>query len=369
MPIVTKRLKGVITFGLGIDTVLTPLSGGVDISKTVPFIQVKNVDGESTYGGSLGNVLFEPEITSGGAFLTIRRISNFQQSIEVHWSILEFSNANVYSGLFLKSSTEVNITIPSVDITKSFSILNIRSNRAWASDMREACISHRITSSNNLLVKGIITDNTIYCRWYVVELDDVVVTSISGNATGLSYEATLPSAVDLSKTYLFTSIEGLNSSPVMDGRNMKTARFSANNKVEYRSSADYVSGYSSYIIETQNSLVQRGSVVMVDTSEDIVLPIPVDPSRGGDSIGGQFGNWGAPIDTYEEESGDFSIVSTLGEDVPTTSLSLRRGERTSLPDVYVDWEVSEFNYQPVQASDRRSGVADGVERGIKRGVI
>lgn len=366
---VSKKESGSYIFGMAQSQADIVLSQSYDISRSVPFIQVKNIDGESTYGGSMGNCMFEAFFLDSSTIRIIREY-DFQQPMQVKWDAVEFTDATVNTGTITIDALVKNVTIPSVDITKAFSIINIRGNGAFTSDMRELMFEHIITTSTNLRISGIKTDSQITLRWYTIEFSNVSVQQVSTIATGTSLVSPLPISVNPSKAFIVPSFGGKTSEPVMNGRDTKIARLiNGGADVEARGDQPYSIDFSAYVVESTNGgIVQRGTLTMSATSDSATLATAVNPDNCLNFISGQMLNFAAPIGTFEEEFSDFGIVATQPASNPNTTVNFNRGERGSQASAVVDWEVVEFSMIAPITVDRTRAILRGVGRGYNRGV-
>lgn len=138
--------------------------------------------------------------------LTFQRFGT-SGDVSIKWYVAEFkSGVTVQRGSVVMSSTTVNVSLQSVDLSKSFPIVSLRnSGSAFGQDDFDRA---KLTSSTNLQIKVNASGSNQVCEWQVVEYaDSQVQTGDVSFATGDSSKTASISSVDTGKSWLINSYQ------------------------------------------------------------------------------------------------------------------------------------------------------------------
>jgi hypothetical protein len=155
--------------------------------------------------------------------ITFRRaVANAAVSVTISWQIIEFiSGVTVQRGITSVNNASTNVTISTVDLTKSFAIVTLMS-AGWASynDYNyEECVKASLSSSTtlNLAIQTRTFSQTV--AWQVIEYDACTVQQINYTIPSTSITSDLSiSSIDPLRTFVcgsFSTGEG-----VLSGRDM-----------------------------------------------------------------------------------------------------------------------------------------------------
>jgi hypothetical protein len=142
---------------------------------------------------------------SGTNSLVFERVGS-STNVTIEWSVVEFlSGVSVQRGSEPLNAPTKNVTISSVDLTKSFPLATLRIGGTVTSD--DDFIRSRLTSATNLELAAFNDRADAVVEWQVIEYADASVQT--GDLSFLSTEATkiatVPVAVDTSKAWLIYS--------------------------------------------------------------------------------------------------------------------------------------------------------------------
>ncbi len=141
----------------------------------------------------------------GNNSLTFQRVGT-STDVTLEWSVVEFlSGVTVQRGSLALDAPTKNVTISSVDLSKSFPLVTQRIGGTVTSD--DDFIRTRLTSSTNLEIAAFNDRGDSTAEWQVIEYTDASVQtgSVSFASGDSSKSAVLPSAVDTGKTWLVYS--------------------------------------------------------------------------------------------------------------------------------------------------------------------
>jgi hypothetical protein len=132
--------------------------------------------------------------------------------IDVYWQVVEMSGASVQSGTLTIPAGDSSATavISSIDLTKSFLLVNPKASAAVNGVESEYTVRGRISSPTQLTFDRISLNNSVDLAWQVVSLADgssVQAGTIAVNTLDLSASAVI-NPVDATRTASFVSVRG-----------------------------------------------------------------------------------------------------------------------------------------------------------------
>lgn len=337
MPKVKSRQSG--SFNMGSTTTQQDVTiSSVVTSKSIVIVQVEG--SESIYDAD--SFCITGKLTSS-TNLRFNRYATVAAGIDVWWQVIEYENSggvtvDVQAGSLTLDSTTENVTISSVDTSKSFSIAQVRGD-TFTSTMDGIIYRHMITSSTNLQVDGTETSSNNVMEWQVVEFSDASVQALSGTTTNATYTDVTISSVTTDDSFLMVSYS--DSGSTIDLNQLKGARIYSSTAV--RLSA-YVAGqmyYGFYVISSTNYVVQRGWTGVTGASLNVDITA-VTQSKCLLNLGGIYNNY-QTVDSYEENIQEFGFRISF---VDSDTIILDRDSSTN--GATVSWEVIEFS-DPVSA--------------------
>lgn len=206
----------------------------------------------------------DPNDYQVGGIITDANTITFDRSgtagtVSISWEIFEFE-----SGVFVQRgsaavplSTNVDITITCVDLSKSFVILSSRNDGTTLGN--DDGVTGDLTSATNLrLVTGTAGGPLDEVFWQVIEYQGAVVQKVTGSLTTTSLVSTIPTPVDVNKTMLIsTHLIGGNS----EADDMPRTELTATNQITYtRDDNDNTMSILTYVVEFMDqTVVSRGA--------------------------------------------------------------------------------------------------------------
>ncbi|MGB5138681.1 MAG: tandem-95 repeat protein, partial [Candidatus Zixiibacteriota bacterium] len=115
---------------------------------------------------------------------------------------------NVQTGEVTFSATTQNVTITSVDLTKSILIFNERNNLP---SPQESCVRGQLTSATNLRLAKSSSTGSVTVRWYVAEFDSGVSVQRGTNVLGSTTVNVPISNVSLTQSFVLVSKDKPNT--------------------------------------------------------------------------------------------------------------------------------------------------------------
>jgi len=178
-------------------------------------------------------------------------------AVTIHWQVIEFtSGVTVQRGVRYMNSTTENISISSVDLSKSFPIITWLNLGTQFST--EDAMQAYISSSTNLELKAYGAGGTVEVQWQVIEYDNASVQVVHDHIVNSDNTNATISAVNLDKTFYVGS---WGSSLAPTGTHNMPSWFltSTTNLQFYRfDPSTNVVRATVYIISTDDVNVQRG---------------------------------------------------------------------------------------------------------------
>lgn len=110
--------------------------------------------------------------------------------------------------IILENQTTVDVTITGVDLTKSFVTCEVTAQYTGTEEVGQTTASVHLVSSTKISVRRVTSSTTqqVYVTWQVVEFVSGVSVQRGFTSTASANETVTISAVDVSKSFLMSSI-------------------------------------------------------------------------------------------------------------------------------------------------------------------
>lgn len=287
---------------------------------------------------------------------------NAGTAMTIFWQVIEFdSGVTVQRGSRNMNSATENVSISSVDTSKSFPIISFLNLGTQLS--QEDLVQAYISSSTNLELKAYSSGSTVEVQWQVIEYDNASVQVVHDHIINAQNTNATITAVDTSKTFLVGSLS-TNVAPT--GADDIPAWFlSSSTNVQfyrYNTASDTLRATVYVVSITDNISVQRGfnqitsgnttvdeSVTAIDTARTLLL---------GGSL---FHTWGTA-----NNGDDISTVSAFTFEKVSSTL-IRATRANNWNDAWVEFEIVEWLTGGTAANLLRD-VQRGTDRGIQIGI-
>jgi len=217
MAIIKQVYKGDVVLSSSSTTTNVILSDAVDTTKSILLFSVRTSAANWQIPQSViaGYLVDSTTITFG------RAIVSSSVEIVVSWQVIEFfSGVNVQRGV-TNMSSNTNVTISTVDLTKSFVICTLASE-GWSSytDYNyEECVRARLTSSTNLNLSIQTSQYSQTVTWQVIEYDNCNVQQIDYTIpTSATISDLTISTIDPERTFVCGTFS--TRERVLSGRDM-----------------------------------------------------------------------------------------------------------------------------------------------------
>lgn len=161
---------------------------------------------------------------------------------------------SIQSGLAsitVSASSEVNVAISAVDLTKAFAVASFYTNETGYYGRGGVIFPKLVNSTTlNIIVPGLLTAGSVYSvSWFVVELDNITVQRLDGSlGSGVKATDVTISQVNLSKTFLIaygTATGGSNLSGVFQRAHLSN---STTVHIERDTAVSYTGPFYIYVI-------------------------------------------------------------------------------------------------------------------------
>ncbi|MCR9141099.1 MAG: hypothetical protein NXI24_02525 [bacterium] len=239
----------------------------------------------------------------------------------VQWYLVEFtSGVSVQRGstTLAGGSSTSNVTIASSAVNKSFVVSTTRINLNSTGADEQRTVRARLTSATNLELSRNENTNAVVVEWQVVYMDAAFVQSGISTIAGGSGSATvsLPTSVDLSRTFVLTNVRVDAASNGGDDDYFVRATLSGTNTLNLNrfASASASVEVAYFVVEmTDGSSVQAGAVTTpfnTTTTMSATLSPAIVLSRSVPFFGISVGS----ASTLHVDSGSFTpnFTSTTG---------------------------------------------------------
>ncbi len=289
--------------------------------------------------------------------LNLQRLGSPIQRTVAEWYAAEFTTGvTVRRGKssFASTTSTLNVTIPSVDLTKTFVLVSTAPNSTAQNVDERWTIRARLTSATNLELTRNETGITIDAYWQVIQIDSASVQrGIVTIGAGSSSATAAISSVDLTKSFLILTTRGAGASNGDESQYSVRGRFTSPTQLTFDriSTSNSVDIAWEVITLNDGSQVRSGNLLVpsIDLS-DIATFSSVVPSRSMSFIsvrGGAGSN--ASLD-------EIAFTHRLTD---STTLTLSRGGTGTSADV--SWFVVQFagNGAPVLDFIGPRSVAEG----------
>tara|TARA_Y100000034_G_C6854657_1_gene388185 strand:- start:350 stop:1393 length:1044 start_codon:yes stop_codon:yes gene_type:complete len=330
MPAVVSRQEGSFTF-LGTTTTTNITVSSVNTSRSLVYISVRGT-GSGGYG--LQYYFFTGELTSSTNIALTRGAASVSETCVVNWQLLEFdSTVSIQRGTKVLSAVNNDVTVTSLDTSKSISIANVRTSSAAAGGYSRHFVRDRITSSTNLRINHYIGDANMTCAWQTIEFgSDVSVQQVDGTGSLNPFDVTVTS-VDTSKSFVWGSF--MSNTGNIDGRDVRSYRLF--NSTTVRAEAFGASNsqfYNYYVVEMTTGSVVRGYDFTGAAFMSTAISVTKAESLG--HIGGNQTTMGE-ANTYEDNYNDGGATISVDSD---SQVTWQRGKTTY--QCSFTWEVINF---------------------------
>ncbi len=275
-----------------------------------------------------------------------------QGDVTIEWAVTEFSSGvTVQRGVAAMSATPTNVAITSVDLTKSFPLINHRAGGTVFGE--NDFVSAQLTSSTNLRLATATSTFSNVVPWQVVTYDEAAVqTGTVSFGTGDVIRTAAPSAFDATKGWLTYTVTTDDGTATNIGQKLVRGRITDSTTLTFdRSSSGQAMTVRWYLVEfTDSTEVQRGSAAFASGTSSITatLGTPVDRSRSI-ATGGYFGYGGRTAYTTDDNPGYGWFTTEL---TAADRLTARRAVTGATADL--GWFVIEW----VCADSDSDGVTD-----------
>src|SRR5574341_28251 len=326
----------------------------VDTSKTI-------VWGGISWGGGRFNsasanaTRFGFELANGST-LNLQRLGSPTQRTVGEWYAAEFiTGVTVRRGKasFTSTTATMNVTIPAVDLTKTFVLASVAPNSAAQNVDERWTVRARLTSATNLELTRNETGIAVDVYWQTVQIDSASVQrGIVTIGAGTSSATANISSVDLPKSFLVLTTRGAGASNGDESQYSVRGRITSPTQLTFDriSTSNSVDIAWEVITLNDGSQVRSGNILIpsVDLS-DIATFNSVVPSRSMSFISVRGGS-GANSNLDET-----AFTHRLTD---STTLTLTRGGSGTSADV--SWFVVQFagNVAPVLDSIGPKSVAE-----------
>ncbi len=342
----------------GTQTLLpVPIPQTVTPSKTWVIISISNLPNESTYGGSMGNVLVNPVLDGTGDFINLERSYNYQQAIDVNIDLIEYTALSGISvervNVLLDSATQKNTAPLPINgwTAKTFALCYMKGNPPWNADMSEYCILAQEDSvPNNIAIFHKKVHISLIAHAQVVTVTDpaleVQENTVQAQLVNGIYNQLLQTSTPLNKTLNFASLYGF-SFGVKNGRDFPSPLMTTptNLKWECFNTVNNLDWYlqTNTLKVSDSTTVYRGETPVNVQTTQAPLPASLEILKSVAFVVGQYSSWGSP-NTYEEESGDFAMRINLIDrgDGFADFIEIIRGQSISNPSAVCRWEVATY---------------------------
>ena len=196
--------RGSVSFGSG-DTTKTVTISSVDLSKSYIVFSVRQGDNSYNTGDNIQGILNVRGWISSSTQLSFNRtVSGY--ALVVEWFVVSASSGlTVQRGIAQNvGNTGVNISISSVDLTKSWVTVSSEGWNDFAPNRVNDIRADLTTQTNLFLVSRNNNAWNNYVAWEVIQDADASVQKISKSPTGVSDSVSI-SAVNLDKTFLYAT--------------------------------------------------------------------------------------------------------------------------------------------------------------------
>ena len=273
--------------------------------------------------------------------LTFDRAAD-EKTINVTWYVAEFtSGVSVQRGRDTVSSSTVNVSLTSVDTSKSFALISLESAVNDNSYSADNFVRAKITSSTNLQLQAVTPNASLAVEWQVVEFtDSSVQTGDVEFQTGDSSKTYTLTGVDTTKSWLIYTYKSQDGTSTDIGQKMVRGQITNATTLTFdRDNTGQTIDLSWFLVEfTDGTIVQHNSEPFStsETQNDVTITA-IDTSRAI-AVGGNFLKGGKTPNTT---LGDPSPAWFTLDLTSTTNLRMTRGAtQTSTADV--GWFVIDF---------------------------
>ncbi len=269
--------------------------------------------------------------------------------ITINWHIVEYScGLSVQRGITELNTNTVNQAIAAVGSVDDAFVTFSRTVAATDGGCTDNDLSTgRLTSTSNLRFVSNDTGSPFHSAyWQVIEFTDPAMVSVQHGTTSIgsgstSVDVTLPTAVDLTKTFALTSVRGSgsNAASTMVAPELTSA---TNLHLARGSTDDFITELAWQVIELHDgSSVQHGDTsVSAGTGSVTETIAAVDLSKATAFTGGQMGsgqNGGTTPFAGDDITGSASAMLTFNS---TTQLAITRDHTVDsavFPWFVVEW--------------------------------
>ena len=336
MSVLASVQNGTIVMG-ALDTSVAQTIASIDTTKAFLVFNFSTDDNSSGQGQVTGQI-------TNGTTLTFTRFIAGGPAITIEWYVAEFSSGvTVQRGSQLMDLVTKDVTITSVDLTKSFAITSLRADgTGWNKD---DFVRAELTTATNLQLTQIAAGlATGIIEWQVIEYEDCVVQSglVSFANADASLTATLSPSVDTAKSWLVFSYRS-NAAPTSEiGRSMFRGVLTNSTTLTFdRDVTGTAVDLAWFLIEfTDPTVVQSGSenFSSVQTQKDVTITAVVLANTIANAGAQPPGRGGKTPFTSDDNPG----VGTVQQDLTTTTnLQLTRALTGSVT-ADIGWFVIEF---------------------------
>ena len=259
-------------------------------------------------------------------------------NVTIEWSVVEFaSGVAVQRGTVTPSSANTNVTIASVDLTKSFPLVSMRAGGVIYEG--EDWVRARFTSDTNLELATNATFGNVI-DWQVVEYNDANVQSGSvAFGTGDSSRTATATAFDPAKSWLVYNYRTTDGTTLNIGQKLVRGRVTDATTLTFdRSSTGQTLDLQYFLVEFSDTTeVQSGSATFSssETTRNSTITA-VDPTRSI-AVGGYAQTGGRSAYTTDDNPGTGWFTTDL-----TSSTNLRVQRDANLAAADLGWFVVEW---------------------------
>ncbi|MCI0532574.1 MAG: hypothetical protein L0Y74_11635, partial [candidate division Zixibacteria bacterium] len=265
--VVKSVQKGTATFASGQNTLPIVITK-VDTSKTIVWGGISW--GGGRFASSNSNATRFGFQLADSTTLNLQRLGAPTIATVAEWYVAEFSSGvSVKRGTaaFATGTSILNVTIPTVDTTKSFVLVSSAPNLGSANNDERWTIRARLTSPTNLELSRNETGTVVDAYWQVIQIDSAVVrrglTTIGAGAA--SATATIAS-VDLTKSFLVLSARAASAVAGIESQYMFRGRFTSSTQLTFDR------------ISTSNSVEVAWEVVTLNDGSEVRSGTAIVPS-------------------------------------------------------------------------------------------
>ncbi len=344
--------KGSLTLAASSASVSDTLTTTVDATKSFLLHSMRQNTSDPDCG------LVAGELSSDGTTVTFRRDAACSISVEIEYSVVEFSSGvSVQRGSVAHNAVNPQtITLSqAVDINKSFPLIGTTNDFAEYNGADYQKIE--ITNENTVVISGTSSNTPTISYWQVVEFEDAIVQhgTVSFGTTDSSKTATPNNEIDPDKTWLLYSYDSGGGTDSNIGQKMIRGEITSGTQLTFdRDSTGSTANVVWYAVEFQNGTNVQSGTSNFGTSDTALTPTisTITTANSIVTAGAEFYTGGSTDHTTSDTPGHG--YATL-EITSSTQLTLTRAVSGS--NASITWFVVDFDdsTSPITGD----GVCDG----------